>query len=373
MDMGTIAAMVFLGSVFTGLICVLFLSTAQPVWTIVDVATSDKHSAGTKAILIILTLLLLGPIVTFLYACFGTRSSALRKATLCSFTVLVLAVICACGMGVAMPRAQSPWEHAAKPRPVSPEQQAEDPEPLASNRPSTDEIAPFTALHLVPKDPGGWSVCLAEFTGHGPKPSSAIPLLLPSIYPVSQLAINPDGPVYYAITTHEVGRIVPATGHFVELQPDPALGKPSWPSAIAYDSREGLLLIAARSRGYSYRPSTGEWKTLPGLKDDDLVALAYASGEAILYGLRTKPGGELAIRLDKLSPKGAVLGRIELSRPISVGRYPFPLVQLCWSGARLVALVSAQGDPGARAASSAHGTLYAIDPASGLCRVVVTN
>ncbi len=93
----------------------------------------------------------------------------------------------------------------------------------------------------------------------------------------------------------------------------------------------------------------------------------------MLYGLRTKPGGELAIKLLKLSPKGAILGQVDLSRPIPVGRYPFALAQLCWAGSRLIVLVAAQGDHPATATSSAQPAMYSIEPVSGLCRLVAKN
>ncbi len=74
----------------TGGCCLFFLIFVQPIWGIVDVAISKEHSGGTKAVVILLTLLLLGPIMTFFYACIGTRSRILRGATLISFFVLVL-------------------------------------------------------------------------------------------------------------------------------------------------------------------------------------------------------------------------------------------------------------------------------------------
>jgi hypothetical protein len=366
--MEIVAQLVFVALVFAGILCAGFLLAIQPIWGIVDVAVDKEHSGGTKALVIVLTLLVLGPIMTFFYACFGTRSKALRRTTLIAFSVVMIAGIGAIGIAVAVPAAKRVWKSADTA--VSSEQ-SKTAAPLSLERVSADQIVPFTALHIVPKDPSAWSVCIAEFTGYGPKADSTIPVVLPSIYPVSHLAIDPIGLAYYAITTHEVGRIIPATGRFIELETDPAIGKPSWPSAIAYDSRQGLLLIAARSQGYSFNPSTGQWKIVPGLKDDDIVALQYAPEEQVLYGLRTKPGGELATKLIKLSAGGALLGEVSLSQPIAVGRYPFPMTQLCWSGDQLIVLVSAHGPDGADRISRTNPAMYSVAPTSGVCRVVV--
>jgi hypothetical protein len=368
--MDLMAALMFGALVSTTALCALFLFAIQPIWGIVDVATSEKHSGGAKAVVILLTLLLLGPLMTFLYACFGTPSSALRKTTLTAFAVMMVAGLGAIGMALGVPAANHLWTPSARAHPGAPSHAAEAATPLAFDRLPADLVAPFAALHLVQNDPASWSVCIAQFTGYGPRPDSTIPVVLPSIYPVTHLAVDADGPVYYAITTHEVGRIVPATGRFIEFEPDPAIGKPSWPSAIAYDSERHLLLIAARSQGYSYKPSTGEWKSLPGLKDDDLIALAYSPGEAVLYALRTKPGGGLAMKLVKLSPNGARLRETHLSHPIAVGQYPFPLAQLCCSGKQLIVLVSPQDGHGVNPRTPAQASIYSIDPDSGVCRLV---
>ena len=91
----------------------------------------------------------------------------------------------------------------------------------------------------------------------------------------------------------------------------------------------------------------------------------------MLYGLRTKPGGELATKLIKLSAGGALLGEVSLSQPIAVGRYPFPMTQLCWSGDQLIVLVSAHGPDGADRISRTNPAMYSVAPTSGVCRVVV--
>jgi hypothetical protein len=283
---------------------------------------------------------------------------------------MVLTIACAFGVALAVPAVKGAWEKKLVRTQIETGNGREEPgTPLSPESIAANEVAPFKALHLVPQETAGWSICIAEFTGFGPKAESTIPLVLPSIYPVTHLAINDEGPVYYAITTHDVGRIIPATGKFVELEPDPAIGKPSWPCAIAYDFRQGLLFIAARSQGYSYKPSTGEWKSCLVSKDDGLVGLVCASKDEALYGLRSKEGGR-ATKLIRISLNGAMLGQTDLSQPIPVGDYPFPLAQLCWSGERLVVLVSPSKREASRAPSRLAATMYTIEPESGLCRLV---
>jgi hypothetical protein len=101
--METILGLLLLLIVLIGGACVFFLVFVQPIWGIVDVAVSKEHSGGTKAAVILLTLLLLGPIMTFFYACLGTRSRVLRNLTLVSFVVLVISVGSLIGLAVAVP------------------------------------------------------------------------------------------------------------------------------------------------------------------------------------------------------------------------------------------------------------------------------
>jgi hypothetical protein len=56
-------ALLFAALILLDAACAFFLVVVQPIWGIVDVARSDKHSGGTKTAIILLTLLLLGPIM----------------------------------------------------------------------------------------------------------------------------------------------------------------------------------------------------------------------------------------------------------------------------------------------------------------------
>jgi len=168
-----------------------------------------------------------------------------------------------------------------------------------------------------------------------------------------------------------VGRIIPSTEHFVALESDPSVSKPSWPAAIAFDSTRGLLLIAARSQGYSYNPKTGEWRALSWLKDDGLVALAYDAGNELLHGLRTENGGTAATTLVQFNAKGALLAETRLVDSIPIGRYPFPLAQVICADGVLIGIVA----PSPEELDSSAGTtsrLYLIDPRSGDCRPILS-
>jgi len=90
--MQSILGLLLLLFVITGGLGLVFLLAIQPIWAIVDVAVSKQHSGGTKAAVILLTLLVLGPIMTFFYACFSSASTVLRRATWGAFiTVLISA------------------------------------------------------------------------------------------------------------------------------------------------------------------------------------------------------------------------------------------------------------------------------------------
>jgi hypothetical protein len=370
--METILGLTLLLLLLVGGCCLFFLVFVQPIWGVVDVAVSKEHSGGTKAAVILLTLLLLGPIMTFFYACFGTRSRVLRRSTLFSFVVVLLFGGAALGLAIAVPmlKQKLPWRTApaenvenapAAPMPV--------PAEVALNSVDPETVSSFTAVHLVRDGSARWTAAVAEFNGHGPKPQSALPVILPDFYPLTHLAVDPEGPVYYGSTTHVVGRIVSDTGRFEELQATPGMSKPSWPSAIAFDAKQGRLLIAARSTGFSYNPKTGAWQELSWLKDEGIVALAFDPGHELLYGLQREGVSEVATILLQLNAQGALIARTVLSNPIPVGPYPSPLAQLVVAEDELISIV--HPSPEKNNASVASGcSLYLIDPRSGDYRPV---
>ncbi len=349
---------------------VTFLVTIRPLWRMADMAASETQLGRTKKLWIILSVLVLGPMMMSFYPCFRKESRILRRTTSLVWCVMVLAGVIGIGIILGLQAVISRAEQTREARSGAQRKATRTVPPLAFARRSADEVVPFTALCLVPKPPANWSVRIAEFTGYGPRPDPIVRVACPSIYPVTQIAVDPEGGVYYAITTHEVGRIDRATGRFIELAPDPATGKPSWPSAIAYDSNEHLLLITARSRGYSYKPATAQWRTVPGLEDHGVIAMAYDPIEAVLYALRTDLDGRRAVKLVKMRSNGTMIGEIVLSHPIPVGQYPFALAQLCWSGREFIVVVSSSVEHVTRAHQTPGPALYSVQPHTGLCQFV---
>jgi hypothetical protein len=370
--METILGLILMLILLIGGCCLFFLIFIQPIWGIVDVATSKEHSGGTKATVILLTLLLLGPIMTFFYACFGSRSRILRVTTLICFVVFLFSGGAMLGLAIAVPalKQKLPWQTATAGNTKSPvAAPANGLTEVAADSVDPETLPSFTAVHLVRYGSARWTAAIAEFNGHGPKPQSALPVVLPDFYPLTQIAVDPQGPAYYGITTHEVGRIVPDTGRFEELISSPDVSKPSWPSAIAFDSKQGLVLIAARSTGYSYNPKTGAWQELPWLKDDGIVALAYDPRNELLYGLQRESVSKVAANLLQFNAKGSLIARTVLSNPIPVGNYPSPLAQLVLAEDGLISIV--YPSPEKPNASVATGcSIYLIDPRSGDCRPV---
>ena len=209
---------------------------------------------------------------------------------------------------------------------------------------STDEfhIEPFFAVNYVPTGRKDWSVSIAQFNSKGPIAETAIPIDPPSIYPVNHIAIDPQGPTYYAITTHRVGKIITSTGKFVELEMDPALPKLSWPSGIAFDSKNRKLILTSRSGGYSFNPETGEWKHLEGLKSTDYAALTFDPDDGMLYGLAAAPGRDYVTQIVGFNSRGAVVRTIELSQNVGTDRYPSRKVQLACVSDKFVILLSSR-------------------------------
>jgi hypothetical protein len=370
--METLLGILLLPIVLIGGCCLFFLIVAQPIWVIVDVATSKEHSGGTKAALILLTLLLLGPILTFFYAIVGTRSRILKGCTLISFVVLLLSGGSMLGIAIAVPalKQKLPWRTHTPGNAESPvTAPLGGPAEVAVDPVDPESVPSFTAVHLARDKSSRSTSVVAQFNGHGLKPQSAFPVVLPDFYPLTHVAVDPSGPVYYGITTHAVGRIAPDTGRFEELRTAPGVSKPSWPSAIAFDSNQGLLLIAARSTGYSCNPKTGAWQELPWLKDEGIVALAYDPRNELLYGLQREGVSRFAAKLLQFNSKGALIARVALSSAIPVGAYPSSLAQLVMADGNLIGI--AYPSPEKAPAGVASGcSLYLINPRSGDCRPV---
>ena len=101
--METILQLLMVLFLIAGGVSLFFLLAIQPIWGIVDVAISKEHWGGTKAAVILLTLLLLGPIMTFFYACFSSPSRIFRRLTVMAFVMAVISAVVVIGLAIAAP------------------------------------------------------------------------------------------------------------------------------------------------------------------------------------------------------------------------------------------------------------------------------
>jgi hypothetical protein len=355
-----VAAIIAIFLLLTGAVGAVFMVGFQPIWGIVDVAVSKEHSGGTKAAVILLTLLLLGPIMTFFYACFGTKSAALKKTSIIAAFVVMVSASGFFILAAAYPTARSNVSRFLDRDVVS-----DDTSVIGTVPGDQIDIAPFTAVHYVPTDNGRWSVAISDFDIHGPIADSAQPINVPSIYPLNQIAIDSEGHRVYGATTHLVGKIVPNTGNFVELEIDPALPRLSWPSGIAFDSHNRRLIVTGRSGTYFHDPETGEWEHAPKFGGLDLLTMTYDEDNRVFYGLVSGFGKDVVDTIVEINSDGAVLSTIELSEGIPSESLPAGRAQLIKTSRDLVILVSAYRSARGSEDGVAESRMYMVDPDTG--------
>ena len=223
------------------------------------------------------------------------------------------------------------------------------------------EIDRFFAVNYVPVNQRNWTVSISNFTHDGPISGTAFPVDPPSIYPLNQIAIDESGPEIYGITTHQFGYIKPTTGEFVEVPVDPTLPKMSWPSAIAFDSKNRKVAIVSRTGSYYYYPDTKTWLHSDGFSKLNLMSLTYDESDLSFYGIAPSTNG--ANLLIKLNDSGAVLSSTQLSHPLPMADTPLKdRLQLVRAGEHLVILISPHYD---RAGVRIPGSTLVVDPENG--------
>ena len=232
---------------------------------------------------------------------------------------------------------------------------------------STDDVdvPPFTAVHYVPTDDGRWSVSISDFDLRGPIADTAVPVNVPSIYPLNQIAIDTEGQRVYGVTTHMVGKIVPATGNFVEIEIDPALPELSWPSGIAFDSHNRKLVVVARSGVYFFDPASGEWTHTPKFGGLDLLSLTYDESEQVFYGLVSGFGRDFVDKIATINADGAVISTMLLSEGLPTASLPAGRVQLMMSPKELIILVSSYRSRRGSDEDVAASKIYLVDLQTG--------
>lgn len=337
-----------------------FLAVGQLVWGIVDAAVSEHLSRGAKAAIILVTMFLLGPIMTFFYACFGTRSRGFRRATIASMIVFVVS-----GTGVIGLGAIHGATHDQLNSLLDRGQDMASTAGADTLKAGDLDLKIFRAVHYVPVSPRKWSVAVSDFQLTGPIPDTGMSVTVPSIYPLNQISVDPNTGRTYGITTHKFGYVVPATGHFVEIESDPSLPALSWPSALAVDGKHRRVIVVGRGAAFSYDPKTGAWENQPGFDDLGLISMVYDAEADVFYGLVSEFGRghiESIVRIDR---SGTVFGTIPLQHPLAADDLPAGRVQLLKPGSALVIMVSAHYRHAGANDQLIEQRLYVVDPDKG--------
>jgi len=404
--MDIVLIILFFICLFVGGLSLLFMLPGLPIWAIVDVSSSKKLSEGARVAFIIfcslsllgafififgggIALFLLGPlfallglliiIIPLIYSCFVTDTKILRKVT-----VIMLTIILCSGLGTVVTGYIS-YRVIKKPNSVinrfitsMKEKQKADAELRKKERKEeleqyrgkerslrklseadADNFDPFYAIYSTSLDKRS----IARFTLGGPELDSAIPAKGPSIYPLNQIAVDPDGPRFYGITTHKFGEIDSVTGAFQEIEVDESLPELSWPAGLAFDTRRKRLIIASRGRLYAYYPETEYWEVVAEI---DEMPLVYSSKEDLLYSLKTYTGKNYVDTLIKLNMRGAVVEEIKLSHAIMAGSGMSRRMQLICSSDKLIVLISKYyEDVGSTDNELISPPFYIIEPETG--------
>lgn len=342
-----------------GFLAGFYLLFGQLVWGIIDVSVSDRHSGGTRAAVILLTFLLLGPIMTFFYACFGSRSRALRRTTIGAFVVFLVsggAILALAGVhGATQKRLHDLIDRNGTTTTA----------PADTVGADALVIDSFRAVNYVPTSPQKWSVSISTFDLSGAVRDSSVAVTVPSIYPLNQIAVDPATGRTYAITTHAFGYIVPATGHFVEIEQDPGVPELSWPCALAWDAANARVIIVGRNAAYAYDPKTGAWEPRPGFAKLGLASLTYDAEEGDFYGLVSEFGRDVVDAIVRVDDGGAVISAIQLSREFTKNEIPDNRVQLRMSRGHLVILISPHYRREGGRESRVEQQIYVVDPGTG--------
>jgi hypothetical protein len=116
------------------------LVTVQPLWGIIDAAMSPKLSSGAKVAIILLTLLLLGPLMTIGYAL--TQPGLYRKATVTTVVVCLGSVIAIMALAAISQATDLPGVQQAAADDTTVVADVTDPTPPTSTSPYPDPVPP---------------------------------------------------------------------------------------------------------------------------------------------------------------------------------------------------------------------------------------
>jgi len=179
----------------------------------------------------------------------------------------------------------------------------------------------FSAIHYTgdsERDGEGIKGAIGEFTPSGPIESTLQPL--PS--GIRHAVIDPAGPTYYGIKSHSVVQFDVKTGAVSELTLDAELPRLNWPCGLAFDTKRRRLVLASfggEGFMYSYEVDDKKWSLMTSLENVQLHCLTYSTEDDRLYALNHKHEKGVDT-IFSYSPKGVLLKRVRLEKPIPVGR-----------------------------------------------------
>lgn len=219
-------------------IALVFSFVFQPLWGIIDVVTSKEHSSGKKATVILLTVLLLGPIMTFFYACFGSKSAVLKKTSIMSALTMLVGSLLLLGLSQVTPSiknhvsgfiakqvSEGPGEilmQPGMPAPAAPKTKFEQSKPVSVNL-NTPKSKPSTTAPNVPVEPK-------------PMPVSQTPPKIvqakPEITRPEPAKIEPVKPKVIVPRIEEISQSVLDDELFVAVHNEPA-GQQKWAFSVA--------------------------------------------------------------------------------------------------------------------------------------------
>lgn len=213
---------------------------------------------------------------------------------------------------------------------------------LSEETPQNMGAAPtFKALHIMFGDgPFVSAVSLGDFSPEGPIAST----LKPVNAKLQQIEMDPKTNTYFGLTLHEVGTVNGETGDFKELEIDKALGKISWPKGLAFSNQDRRLWICSATGAggflYSLDVAKNEWHMQELGQITRLLEIAFDEKNGVLYGFPENLGSDSVEYLNQINANGAVVGRLELSKPLPLYLRLEPIVQMSVSEGAAFVLIS---------------------------------
>ncbi len=348
---------------------------AQPIWALLDCLAEPKRRRSQKIIWAGLMLILgivgwslvvgfwLGSAVALTYGLFATRSRTLRRATVIPLVLALILPLLPMSILLAVPEAEKQLPAPLRAKlatgrldPVTFEEIPSETSEAAPNAAAERQQGPRDVFKALMVSRGG-ARALSDFTSFGPDQASARPV--PAN--LQQVARSGQPEQLFALTKHEVGMLDMVSGRFTELDLDPALPEPSWPRAIAYDSRNKVLLFDSRGPLYLKNEETDSW-LLINEQALDFSAMAYAQEHDCFYATVREMGDAHIRRLPRLHAHGAATTEIELPKTIPLESWMGHGIQLAYSHPDLVCLIDPFDE-------RIQQRIYLIDPSLGRVRV----